>query len=156
MKPDVNSLVSRFFVPDSCRIRMPPNGRSMQIMMIDDAIHGTRSEQAVYDLITAYLETLQFSGRLPARVIALPIAGRRDIERRLEELLTELEEAPPRSPKIEDILEAVNAFEATAKQLRHLLDHDPVADAVGDSCLHITARQSAAGRAVPGRTPGHK
>ena len=125
-------------------------------MMIDDAIHRARSEQGVYDLITAYLEALQFSGRLPACVTALPVASRRDIEWRLEELLTELEEASPRSPNIDDILEAVNAFEATAKRLRHLLDHDPAPGAAGDCSLHINARQSVAGGTVSALAPGHK
>ena len=49
-------------------------------MMLHEAIRNARTEHTVYFLLTAYLETLQFSRKLPERLTVLPIADMQDMQ----------------------------------------------------------------------------
>jgi hypothetical protein len=95
-------------------------------MMINDAIRNASSEHTVYFLLTAYIDALQFSTKLPQYVTALPVSGLQDLEWRFEKLFAELEAeiGQPESQKFRVLLEAVNIFEAAVTRLCRLLDED--------------------------------
>jgi hypothetical protein len=92
-------------------------------MLINDAIRTARSEHTVYFLLTAYLESLQFSRKLPEYVTVLPLAGLNDLEWRFEKLFAEFESTvgEKESNQMHDLLEAINVFEASVSRLCWLL-----------------------------------
>ena len=62
-------------------------------MIVDRAIRDAESESAIYFLLTAYIETTQFGGRLPEYLTKLPITGLIDVEARSRQLMMELGKA---------------------------------------------------------------
>jgi hypothetical protein len=92
-------------------------------MLINDAIRTARSEHTVYFLLTAYLESLQFSRKLPDYVTALPLAGLNDLEWRFERLFAEFESevGAKDANQLHDLLEAINVFEVSVSRLCGLL-----------------------------------
>ena len=62
-------------------------------MDITDVIRDARSEHVVSFLLIAYIESLQFSNRLPSRVTYLPVNGVHDVSSRYQILLVELDSA---------------------------------------------------------------
>ena len=62
-------------------------------MIIDREIRDAESENAIYFLLTAYIETTQFGGRLPEYLTKLPITGLKDVEARSRQLMMELAKA---------------------------------------------------------------
>jgi hypothetical protein len=92
-------------------------------MLINDAIRSARSEHAIYFLLTAYLESLQFSRKLPEYVTAMPLAGLHDLEWRFEKLFVELESmfGEKDQKQLHDLVEAINVFEASVSRLCWLL-----------------------------------
>jgi hypothetical protein len=93
-------------------------------MMIHDAIRKANSEHTVYFLLTAYLDTLQFSRQLPEHLTVLPIADLRDLESRFEKLVTEFETElrMPDSHKFFVLLEAVGIFDLAAVRVCQLIN----------------------------------
>ena len=53
-------------------------------MLINDAIKSADSEDAIYGLLNAYVETLHFPKKLPDHLLALPLNGREDVLSRFE------------------------------------------------------------------------
>jgi len=91
-------------------------------MTIDEAILSANSDHQIYFLLTAYLETLQFAGKLPERLTRLPIAGSSDDRSRFRQLIAELEKASIRidenvRPALKD---ALSIFGAVLIRLRAL------------------------------------
>lgn len=93
-------------------------------MMIHDAIRKANSEHTVYFLLTAYLDTLQFSRQLPEHLTVLPIADLPDLESRFEKLVAEFETElrMPDSHKFFVLLEAVGIFDLAAVRVCQLLN----------------------------------
>ena len=91
-------------------------------MILIDAIRGARSGHAILFLLTAYLEDRQFSGRLPAHLTALPLAGIRDVTLRLEKLAAAMEISIRLLDlsAIDAVAEAVRLFGAAVKRLAEL------------------------------------
>jgi hypothetical protein len=94
-------------------------------MMICDAMLSADSEYVIYFLLSAYLETTQFGGKLPECLTKLPLAGLSDVERRfqLTIALTMKSTLPAghsnnRAGKV--IEEALQTFEAALNRLNAL------------------------------------
>jgi hypothetical protein len=117
-------------------------------MMINDAIRNASSEHTVYFLLTAYIDSLQFSARLPEYVTALPVSGLQDLDWRFEKLFAELEMeiGRPESPQLQALQEAVNIFEAAVTRLRRLLDEDATQGVImgGNANCHVILNSRAA------------
>jgi hypothetical protein len=92
-------------------------------MMLHDAIRNATSEHTVYFLLTAYLDTLQFSRKLPEHLTVLPIADFQDLESRFEKLVAEFESELrlPDSHKFFVLMEAVGIFDLAAVRVCQLL-----------------------------------
>ncbi len=93
--------------------------------MICDAMLSADSEYVIYFLLSAYLETTQFGGKLPECLTKLPLAGLSDVERRfqLTIALTMKSTLPAghsnnRAGKV--IEEALQTFEAALNRLNAL------------------------------------
>jgi hypothetical protein len=91
-------------------------------MMISDVIRNAESEYVIYFLLDAYIETVQFSAKLPERLTNLPIIGLNDVRTRFQQLVIELEKA---SKQLDDkacpvIKEALHIFGAALSRLRSL------------------------------------
>jgi hypothetical protein len=95
-------------------------------MLINDAIRNARSEHTVYFLLTAYLESLHFSRKMPEYLTVLPLAGLNDLEWRFEKLFAEFESlvGETDSRQMHDLLEAINVFDASVNRLCQLLSED--------------------------------
>jgi len=93
-------------------------------MMIHDAIRNAGSEHAIYFLLTAYLDTLQFSRKLPEHLTVLPITDLPDLESRFEKLVAEFESELrlPDSHKFFVLMEAVGIFNLAVVRACQLLD----------------------------------
>jgi hypothetical protein len=93
-------------------------------MMIHDAIRKATSEHTVYFLLTAYLDTLQFSRKLPEHLTVLPIADLQDLDSRFERLVAEFESELrlPDSHKFFVLVEAVGIFDLAAVRVCQLLN----------------------------------
>jgi hypothetical protein len=93
-------------------------------MMINDAIANANSDHTIYFLLTAYLDTLQFSRKLPEHLTVSPITGLQDMESRLEQLIAEYETEIrlPDSSKFFVLVEAVHIFDIAAIRLCQLMD----------------------------------
>ena len=91
-------------------------------MMLHEAIRNARTEHTVYFLLTAYLETLQFSRKLPERLTVLPIADMQDMQARFEQLVAEYETElrMPNSHQFFVLLEAVGVFDLAALRVCQL------------------------------------
>ncbi len=92
-------------------------------MMIIDAIRRAGSRETVYLLLSAYLETLQFSRKLPEPLTALPVTGTRDVWSRSESIIAEFEKRrglsdPPTNDAI--VVEAICVFDAAIYRLSQL------------------------------------
>ena len=92
-------------------------------MMINDAIANATSEHAIYFLLTAYLDTLQLSRKLPETLTVSPITGLQDMESRFEKLVAdyETEIRLPDSSKFFVLFEAVHVFDIAAIRLCQIL-----------------------------------
>ena len=92
-------------------------------MMLQDAIRNANSEHSVYQLLTAYLDTLQFSRKLPEYLTVLPIADLQDLDSRFENLVAEFESEMrvPDSHKFFVLMEAVAIFNLAAVRVCNLL-----------------------------------
>ena len=93
-------------------------------MIIVDAIRRARTEYVVYFLLSAWLETLVYTGRaraLPADAARLPVREGREVPRRLhlirEKLACEKDLTPRRARVLED---AARAFAVARDKLRDL------------------------------------
>jgi len=97
-------------------------------MMIHDAIRKAATEHTVYFLVTAYLDTLQFSRTLPEHLTVLPIADLQDLESRFAELVAEFETElrMPDSHKFFVLVEAVGIFDLAAVRVCQLLNEPAV------------------------------
>ena len=90
-------------------------------MLINDAIKSADSEDAIYGLLNAYVETLHFPKKLPDHLLALPLNGREDVLSRFEKLTAELDAANKTTAPADVIIaEAVNIFDAAISRLRVL------------------------------------
>ena len=100
-------------------------------MMLHDAIRNATSEHTVYFLLTAYLDTLQFSRKLPEHLTVLPIADLPDLESRFAKLVAEYETELrlPDSHKFFVLVEAVGIFDLAAVRVCQLLRES--ADQIG-------------------------
>jgi hypothetical protein len=98
---------------------MPIEERSMKIT---DAIRFADSEHAVYFLLTNYVESLQFSQRLPECLIALPLAGPNDVRLRLDKLVVYYEsQIRLMDNSACDVAgEALEVFDAAVRRLNNL------------------------------------
>lgn len=107
-------------------------------MMLHDAIRNTRTEHAIYFLLTAYLDTLQFSRKLPDHLTVMPILNMQDMQDRFEKLVSEFETELriPDSHKFFVLLEAVGIFDLAAVQLCQLKNE---ADAQHNASLRPAA-----------------
>jgi hypothetical protein len=96
-------------------------------MMLHDAIRKASTEHTVYFLVTAYLDTLQFSRKLPEHLTVLPIADLADLESRFAILVAEFEAElrMPDSHKFFVLVEAVGIFDLAAIRVCQLL-REPV------------------------------
>jgi hypothetical protein len=88
-------------------------------MDITDVIRDADSEYVVFFLLTSYIEALQFGNRLPARLTSLPVTGIRDLGRRYQDLVVELDAA---SRKLDNkarvlITEALQIFDTALHRL---------------------------------------
>jgi hypothetical protein len=64
-------------------------------MLLSDAINAARTEHEIFFLLTSYIDALGHSvspGSVPDAVLALPLAGRSDLERRAAELGCQLDD----------------------------------------------------------------
>jgi hypothetical protein len=93
-------------------------------MMINDAIADASSEHTIYFLLTAYLDTLQLSRKLPEHLTVSPITGLQDMESRFEKLVAEYETEIrlPDSSKFFVLIEAVHIFDIAAIRLCQLMN----------------------------------
>src|SRR3954469_10215251 len=100
-------------------------------MMLHDAIRKAATEHTVYFLVTAYLETLQFSRKLPEHLTVLPISDLEDLESRFAILVAEFETElrMPDSHKFFVLVEAVAIFDLAAVRVCQLLNQPPVQSA---------------------------
>jgi hypothetical protein len=91
-------------------------------MTITDAIRHAESEHMVYFLLSAYIETLQFSAKLPARLTRLPLSGMRDIGVRFQQFVAVRDHASKRLDKRARMLirEAVDILAMALRQLQWL------------------------------------
>jgi hypothetical protein len=85
-------------------------------LIIVNAIRRARTEHVVYFLLSAWLETLQHTGRaraLPADAVRLPVRGSVDVRRRLrllrEKLASSDDMAPQSARTLEDAAFALGA-----------------------------------------------
>ena len=90
--------------------------------MLSDAIKLAETEHAVYFLLTAYVETLDYydppRSSIPARAKRLPIAGKADVVERLHVLRNTY--TPSGSIAGAVIEEAVDVFSAASQRLTAL------------------------------------
>jgi hypothetical protein len=100
-------------------------------MMLHDAIRKASTEHTVYFLVTAYLETLQFSRNLPEHLTVPPIADLEDLESRFAKLVAEFETELrlPDSHKFFVLVEAVGIFDLAAVRVCQLLNEPAVPNA---------------------------
>ena len=96
--------------------------------MLHDAIRKAATEHTVYFLVTAYLDTLQFSRKLPEHLTVLPIADLADLESRFAILVAEFETElrMPDSHKFFVLVEAVGIFDLAAMRVCQLLNQPAV------------------------------
>ena len=96
--------------------------------MLHDAIRKAATEHTVYFLVTAYLDTLQFSRKLPEHLTVLPIADLADLESRFAKLVAEFEAELriPDSHKFFVLVEAVGIFDLAAVRVCQLLNEPAV------------------------------
>ena len=97
-------------------------------MMLHDAIRKASTEHTVYFLVTAYLDTLQFSRKLPEHLTVLPIADLEDLESRFAKLVAEFEAElrMPDSHKFFVLVEAVGIFDLAAMRVCQLLSESAI------------------------------
>jgi hypothetical protein len=102
-------------------------------MMLHDAIRNANTQHTVYFLLTAYLDTLQFSRKLPEHLTVLPIADLNDLESRFEKLVAEfeLELRLPDSHKFLVLMEAVTIFDLAVVRVCQLLAEQADPSAAG-------------------------
>jgi hypothetical protein len=85
-------------------------------LIIIDAIRRARTEHVVYFLLSAWLETLQYTGRaraFPAGVTVLPVRDDRDVIHRLRLIRRKLASDADTPPRRRRVLEdAARAFAA--------------------------------------------
>jgi hypothetical protein len=65
-------------------------------MMIADVIRNAESEYVIYFLLAAYIEAVQLGGKFPEYLMNLPVTGLKDVEMRLQQLMTEFDKASER------------------------------------------------------------
>ena len=87
-------------------------------MLITEAIKNANSEHAIYELLTAYLETLQFTSKLPDPLISLPVDGLVDVWTRFECFAAALEASHAADDSSASMIgEAVSIFDAALSRL---------------------------------------
>ena len=93
-------------------------------MIIDRVIRDAESDSAIYFLLTAYIETTQFGGRLPEYLTNLPITGLKDVETRSRHLMMELGKIsdPLHDKSCVVIEEALHIFDDAVCRLK-VLEH---------------------------------
>lgn len=91
-------------------------------MIIDYAIRNAESESAIYFLLTAYIETTQFGGRLPEYLTNLPITRLEDVETRSQRFVVELDKASKQLSNESGLVleEALQIFDAALCRLKVL------------------------------------
>jgi len=115
-------------------------------MLINDAIKSADSEDAIYRLLNAYVETLQFPKKLPDHLLALPVNGREDVWSRFEKLTAELDAANKTTAPADVIIaEAVNIFDAAISRFRVLGNQNLVVAKTAPAIQNAGVQVSAAG-----------
>lgn len=117
--PDVcNSYCVDHTCTDSECNRFCSRGRGRKPMTINDAIRKANSEHVIYALLTAYVETLQFSRKLPEHLTVLPIGGLHDLQSRFEKLANDLE-TTIRLPDVSafDVVQTLSVFDSAINRL---------------------------------------
>jgi len=91
-------------------------------MIIDYAIRNAESESAIYFLLTAYIETTQFGGRLPEYLTNLPITRLEDVETRCQRFMVELDKTSKQLRNESRLVleEALHIFDAALCRLKVL------------------------------------
>lgn len=93
--------------------------------MIADVIRHAETEHEIYSLLSAYLEAIQFENKnsyYSNTATILPLAGKNDLEQRVNQLFIELDSA---SKALDDhacltMKEALHIFGSALHQLQHL------------------------------------
>ena len=94
-------------------------------MMIGDAIVNSSSECEIYFLLTSYIETARYCGRLnklPGHLLHLPMFGIDDVRMRLDGLSLEISRLSQSADEEQRVRvgEAVEIFAAALSRLRRL------------------------------------